>query len=113
MKKIIQLISAVLITSLVFSAQAKPASEVIKNKLHRHAAVSTQKTGPVDINTADATLLTTLKGIGVKKAKAIIAYRKKEGNFKSIEALSSVPGISQKTVARLIRNNPHRLVVNP
>ncbi len=53
----------------------------------------------VNINQADAvTLSSELKGIGEKKAQAIIDYRKQNGPFKSIEELQNVKGISIKTI---------------
>ena len=50
----------------------------------------------VNINTADATALDSLNGIGVKKAEAIIAYRSEHGDFKSLEEIKEVPGIGDK-----------------
>ena len=56
--------------------------------------------GPVDINTADAeTISAELKGVGLTKARAIVEYRKKHGPFKSLEDLSLVKGIGERTVA--------------
>ena len=53
----------------------------------------------VNINTADASALAaTIKGVGEKKAAAIIAYRKSHGSFKSVDDLANVKGISQKTI---------------
>lgn len=46
----------------------------------------------VDINTASQKELEAVKGIGPAKAKAIVDYRKKNGNFKSLDDLKSVPG---------------------
>lgn len=55
---------------------------------------------PVDINTANAMVISkTLKGIGLKKAQAIVAYREKHGKFKTVEDLAKVKGIGKKTVA--------------
>jgi len=55
---------------------------------------------PVDINTANAMVISkTLKGIGLKKAQAIVAYREKNGKFKTVEDLAKVQGIGKKTVA--------------
>jgi len=55
---------------------------------------------PVDINTANAMVISkTLKGIGLKKAQAIVAYREKHGKFKTVEDLAKVQGIGKKTVA--------------
>lgn len=47
----------------------------------------------VNINTASKEELTTLKGVGEKRAQDIIDYRKKHGNFKSVDDLGKVPGI--------------------
>ena len=56
---------------------------------------------PVDINTADAeTISQELNGIGLAKAKAIVEYRKKHGPFRSVEDLSLVKGIGERTVER-------------
>lgn len=50
----------------------------------------------VNINTATVEELKTLKGIGEKKAEAIIEYRKKNGSFKNKEELMKVRGIGKK-----------------
>lgn len=47
----------------------------------------------VNINTATKEELTSLKGVGDKRAQEIIDYRKKNGNFKSVDELEKVPGI--------------------
>lgn len=53
----------------------------------------------VNINTADEeTLAAELKGIGLKRAKAIVAYRNEHGPFKSIDDLANVKGISKRIV---------------
>ncbi len=52
----------------------------------------------VDLNTASQAELETVKGIGPTKAKAIIEFRKKNGNFKSVDDLDKVPGFGKKTV---------------
>ena len=55
--------------------------------------------GPVNVNTADAeTISAELKGIGLAKARAIVAYRKKHGPFRSADDLSLVKGIGDRTV---------------
>ena len=57
--------------------------------------------GPVDINTADAaTIAKELQGIGLAKAQAIVAYREKNGSFKSAEELRKIKGIGAKTLER-------------
>jgi competence protein ComEA len=47
----------------------------------------------VNINTATKEELTSLKGVGDKRAQEIIDYRKKNGDFKSVDELEKVPGI--------------------
>jgi competence protein ComEA len=47
----------------------------------------------VNINTATKAELMSLKGVGETRAQEIIDYRKKNGNFKSIDELEKVPGI--------------------
>ena len=55
----------------------------------------------VNVNTATAQAIAkNLKGVGIKKAQAIVVYRKKHGNFKTIESLSKVKGIGFKTVEK-------------
>ena len=54
---------------------------------------------PVNVNTADATAIAaSLKGVGQSKAEAIVAYREKNGAFKSADELTKVKGIGEKTV---------------
>ncbi len=55
----------------------------------------------VNINTADKEMLTQLPGIGPVTAEAILAYRKDNGNFKSIDELTKVKGIGEKTLVKL------------
>lgn len=57
--------------------------------------------GTVDINTADAeTIAAELKGIGAKKAQAIVDYRNANGAFEKVEELANVKGISTKTIEK-------------
>ncbi len=55
----------------------------------------------VNINKADAaTLQYYLSGVGEVKAKAIVAYRKKHGKFKTVDDLVKVPGIGKATLKK-------------
>lgn len=55
----------------------------------------------VNVNTAPAEKIAEeLKGIGLKKAEAIVAFRKANGNFKTVESLTEVKGIGLKTVEK-------------
>jgi competence protein ComEA len=57
--------------------------------------------GPVNINNADAvTLSRELKGIGMKRAEAIVEYRRKFGPFKSADELALVKGIGPAAIQK-------------
>ena len=59
---------------------------------------SNSKKGTVNINTATLEELQTLKGIGKKKAEAILQYRKEHGAFRTKEDLLQVKGIGKKAL---------------
>lgn len=62
----------------------------------------------VDINTASAEELATLKGIGAKKAKRILEYKAKHGCFKDLEEFTKVKGIKKK----VLKKNKGNIVVS-
>jgi len=51
--------------------------------------------GSVDINSANVKELSTIKGIGTKKAEAIVTYRKTHC-FKKVDEIVNVKGIGKK-----------------
>lgn len=54
---------------------------------------------PVDINSAGAEALAeAIKGVGLKRAEAIVAYRDKNGPFATVDDLAKVQGIGERTV---------------
>lgn len=59
---------------------------------------SNLKQGTVNINTAMLEELQTIKGIGKKKAEAILQYRKEHGAFRTKEDLLQVKGIGKKAL---------------
>ena len=62
----------------------------------------------VNINTADAAAIDrVLLNVGPAKAEAIVAHRKANGAFKSVEQLALVKGVGLKTVEK----NRDRIVV--
>ena len=59
---------------------------------------SNSKQGVININTATLEELQTIKGIGKKKAEAILQYRKEHGAFRTKEDLLQVKGIGKKAL---------------
>ncbi len=55
----------------------------------------------VNINKASAKDLEALPGIGAAKAEAIVKYRKKNGNFGTLEELLKVKGIGPKVLKKI------------
>lgn len=96
MKKL--LIIVVAVTSLAFITSpllaATPVNMTPTTK--ESPAVST-----LNINTATATEIEKLPGIGKKSAAAIVAYRTEKGNFKSSKELLKVKGVGDKSLAKI------------
>src|ERR1700681_2277520 len=55
----------------------------------------------VNINTATKAELESLDGVGPVKAQAIIDYRTKNGNFKSLEDVKKVNGVGDATFEKM------------
>ncbi|OAN12986.1 competence protein ComEA [Photobacterium jeanii] len=85
------------------SSKDKATAKADKSKPEKAASSksATKKAlKPVNVNTASAAQLAeSLPGVGEKKAKAIVDYRKKHGKFKSAKDLESVPGLGEKSVS--------------
>jgi competence protein ComEA len=78
-------------TILLFNTHFVSASPTVENE-----AVEVQQI--VHLNKSTIEDLVTLKGIGHKKAKAILLYREQVGIFKSINDLTNVKGIGEKVL---------------
>ena len=57
--------------------------------------------GTININTASATDLQALPGVGARTAALIVEYRQKNGPFKKVEDLMNVRGIGEKNILKL------------
>lgn len=68
-------------------------NDVILNDAVINKEESRKDNQKVNINSADKNTLMTIPLIGEGKAEAIIEYRKKNGNFKTIEDIKNVSGI--------------------
>jgi competence protein ComEA len=64
-------------------------------------SAGTQPGRLINLNTATASELDSLTGVGPSTAKAIISYRTKKGLFSKVEDLLNVPGIGPAKLAAL------------
>lgn len=85
-------------------------SSVVKKIVHSRS-VQQKKAASVDINHADVKTLMRLKGVGKRRAESIVAYRRKQGPFRTVSELSKVKGISDKRLAQLIKKNPRQITL--
>ena len=65
------------------------------------AAASSGAPMVVDLNTADASALDALPGVGPVTAANIVAWRERNGRFTSIDQLQEIPGIGPAKFAQL------------
>lgn len=77
-------------------AQAVVGQSIVGQSVVSQAVVNE---AAININTADVQTLTKLKGIGPKKAEAIVAWREANGDFKTVDQLLDVKGIGEATLA--------------
>jgi competence protein ComEA len=91
-------LSLVAATALVAATGATLAAQT---KTPPAAAAKPPSTAVVNINTASATEIATLPGVGARMAARIIEYRQKNGPFKKIEELMNVRGIGEKNFLKL------------
>ena len=61
---------------------------------------SASEAGKININTASAIELQTLKGVGKKRAEQIVKDREANGPFSSAQDLTRIKGIGPKTVEK-------------
>ncbi len=65
------------------------------------AAETASQTARINLNTADASQLQELNGVGPKTAESIVAWREANGPFTSVDQLLVVKGIGEKTLAKM------------
>lgn len=87
------------------AAYASDSQKIYVPAFGESAACIEEQKGPmgalININTADAALLSTLPGIGKVKAKSIVAYREENGGFKAVEDIKNVTGIKDSSYDKI------------
>lgn len=96
-RSILAAIAAIAIASPVFAADTTSTTTSTETTTATTTADSSVKTDQtkININKATAKELMKVKGLNASKARAIVAYRKKNGEFKSVEDLSNVKGFKK------------------
>ena len=97
LKRLVLTITTLIALSTMGLAMAEPSDE-------KRSMAVTADYQPVNINKASATrIAAAMKGVGLKTASAIVAYRQANGPFKSIDELAEVKGIGMATVRKNAR----------
>ncbi|WP_133127152.1 ComEA family DNA-binding protein [Legionella nagasakiensis] len=90
---------AILSAAVLFFMAASISAALSANPTSSVLAGMTIQPVKINLNQADIkTLIHSMKGIGPKRAEAIVRYREEHGMFKSIEDLARVRGIGRTFV---------------
>src|SRR5262245_16683494 len=95
MTRIMMLILLILVIGVTTAAAQTGASRKTTASADAPTAI------PVNLNTASASQLEGLPGIGKAMAERIVEYRQKNGSFKKAEDLMNVRGIGEKNFLKL------------
>jgi competence protein ComEA len=95
---LVLVIALALASSIPVIAQQAEREGATKPAPTAAAAAATQV---INLNTATASQIAGLPGIGPKTADLIVQYRQKNGNFKKVEEIMNVRGIGEKTFLKL------------
>lgn len=116
-RTLVSFVAALGLASVAFAAdEATPAADQSANSNQQMelSANTTQTTtentttnteqDKININKATVKQLSKVKGLNMAKAKAIVAHRKKHGDFKSLDEIKTVHGlnkINEKTMQQI------------
>jgi competence protein ComEA len=78
---------------------AKPDSPAKANRAAR--AHKAAPAGKINLNTASASELASLPGVGEKLAARIVEHRQKVGGFKSTQEIMNVKGVGEKNYTKI------------
>ena len=99
--KQLMIVTSTLITLfLLAGSTVVPAADTSQTSGEEKGSLVATGDQKVNINTADVTTLTTLKGVGPQLAERITAFRKNNGPFAKAEDLMQVKGVGEKIFER-------------
>lgn len=87
--------------SILLDAGVSPDADWNRMKLYIPKTGETREPQKVNLNLAEAWLISALPGIGPETAQAIVEYRNQHGSFRRIEDLLNVRGIGNTTLNRI------------
>lgn len=88
-------------TVLLLSFVVSFSAQTVMARSSSSIPLAAQNSDKINLNNADVRTLTkSCKGIGKKRAEAIVKYREMHGGFRSIEELADVRGIGKQFVKR-------------
>ena len=94
LKRLFLIITTAIAISTIVLAVAEPQDEM-------RSLVVTADYHPVNVNKASVSRIAAgMKGVGLKTATAIVAYRKANGPFNSLDALAAVKGVGPRTLQK-------------
>lgn len=94
-RSILAALAALAIASPVFADDAMAPTPTNEAPTAMQSTAEATESAKVDLNKATAKELMKVKGLNASKARAIVAYRKKHGEFKSVDDLASVKGFKK------------------
>lgn len=93
LRSLIIVLAVVAVSAPVFAVQETTSRQATRPVV--------SETTPINLNTATATELEKLPGVGPATALRIVEFRTKNGAFKKVEDLMNVRGIGEKTFLTL------------
>ncbi len=89
------------VETIVLAAGVSPDADWNRIKLYIPASGETRQAQKVNLNLAEAWLISALPGIGPETAQAIVDYREQHGPFRQIEDLLHIRGIGDTTLNKI------------
>ena len=100
-RTVLAAVAAVALASPVFADDTTantanaPAAQTDSSATQAASSDQASMDSKVNVNKASAKELMKVKGINASKARAIVAYRKKHGNFTSTDDLAKIKGFKK------------------